>query len=936
MEIPTATYRIQFNPDFGFQNAIDIVPYLTELGISHIYASPIFKARKGSPHGYDGVDPNRLNPELGSSVDFEKLIEGLQKHGMGWLQDIVPNHLAFDYDNRMLMDVLENGSSSKYYTFFDIEWNHPDESIRGRLLAPFLGRRYIECLENGEIKLRYDAAGFTVTYYNLKLPLRVESYLSILVREVEKLKAKLGEEHPDYSLFIDILDNLESLSLHVGPADRYDQVRSIKQTLWDLYCNNAIIKRFIEQYLRELNGEKGNVGSFNWLNQILSRQLFRLCFWKVACEEINYRRFFDINELIAICQEKEAVFDYTHALLRKLIEDGIVSGVRIDHIDGLGDPTKYLKKLRERMGDVYILVEKILDPVERLPDFWPVQGTTGYEFTNMLSGLFIQQENEEKFTTIYTRFSGLEDSFEQIVYAGKRQVLASQLAGDLDNLACRMKKISNRKPYANDLTFKRLKEALAEVLARFPVYRTYINHDGPRDADRQYVHPAVELSVLHQPHLRPELAFIQELLLDDFSANRSDSDFEVLELVRQSITQFQQLTAPLMAKGFEDTALYVYNRFISLNEVGGEPGQFGCSVDDFHAFVKKRADRWPHTMNSTATHDSKRAEDVRARINVLSELPEEWENHLKSWCALNRKKKIQLNGEEVPDQNEEYLLYQTLLGAFPFEDSSDGFFIKRIGDYLVKAVREAKIHSSWIEVNKEYEAALVSFARKILHPAEGGLFLKAFLPFFKKVAFYGIWNTLSQTLLKITTPGVADFYQGTELFDFHLVDPDNRRPVDFEKRKQYLAQILNNFSSDPLYLIRELLANRRDGRIKLFLIARALRIRNANAALFQHGSYVPLAASGKFKAHVIAFARTFQKRCSITVVPRFLTGLVKENQNPLGNRIWRDTEIIFPEKTATRWKNIFTAEILSAKASLKIGNILRHFPCALLIGEDIQ
>jgi (1->4)-alpha-D-glucan 1-alpha-D-glucosylmutase len=320
---------------------------------------------------------------------------------------------------------------------------------------------------------------------------------------------------------------------------------------------------------------------------------------------------------------------------------------------------------------------------------------------------------------------------------------------------------------------------------------------------------------------------------------------------------------------------------------------------------------------------------------VLSELPREWESHLKSWQTLNREKKICVNGREVPDPNEEYLLYQTLLGAFPFEGTPRAVLVERISDYMVKAVREAKIHSSWMDVDAEYETALVSFVQKILHPIEGAPFLEKFLPFFKKVAFYGIWNTLSQTLLKITAPGVPDFYQGTELFDFHLVDPDNRRPVDFEKRKRYLAEILNNFSSDPLHLIKELLANRRDGRIKLFLIERVLRNRNAHAALFQHGSYVPLAVSGRFKAHVIAFARTDKKHCSITVVPRLLTGLVKENQNPLGNRIWRDTEIIFPEKTTARWKNIFTEEILGPKASLKLGNILQHFPCALLFREDI-
>jgi (1->4)-alpha-D-glucan 1-alpha-D-glucosylmutase len=472
-------------------------------------------------------------------------------------------------------------------------------------------------------------------------------------------------------------------------------------------------------------------------------------------------------------------------------------------------------------------------------------------------------------------------------------------------------------------------QSLTEILVRFPVYRTYIDGEGPGAADRACIQAAVASARQDGAPPAPELTFLGRLLLD---AVGGQTGFDSAPEVEKIIVKFQQLTAPLTAKGFEDTALYIYTRLISLNEVGGDPRRFGCAPHEFHGFIKDRAHRWPHTMNSSATHDSKRGEDVRARINVLSELPAEWEDHLKSWHALNRGHKTRLNGEPVPDRNEEYLLYQTLLGAFPFEDSAGTVFIQRIGAYFIKAVREAKIHSSWTRVNAPYEAAVISFVQKILHPIEGDPFLKAFLPFWKKVASYGIWNTLAQTLLKITLPGVPDFYQGSELFDLHLVDPDNRRPVDFERRKRLLAEISNHFAADPLGLIEALLTHRRDGRIKLFLIASALRTRKAHPALYQRGSYRPLAASGRFKAHVIAFARTHEQRCCITVVPRLVTGLVDAHQYPLGRPVWRDTKVVFPEKTAWRWRNIFTGELLDAAASVKVGRVLRHFPCALLEG----
>jgi (1->4)-alpha-D-glucan 1-alpha-D-glucosylmutase len=936
MDIPTATYRLQFNAEFGFQHAAHLAAYLADLGISHIYASPIFRARKGSPHGYDGVDPNQLNPELGDRSDFRDLHRQLARSKIGWLQDIVPNHLAYDSANRMLMDVLQNKSLSKYYTFFDIDWNPSQQAATSKLMAPFLGHRFARCLQDGEIKLDFDGHGFVAAYYHLRLPLKTESYTELLKPIVAKIRQKLGDEHVDYANFVDVVQRLENLPVSTNPESRHKTVMWINSNLKNLYDNNATIRQCVEEMLQVYNQSREGEKRFDDLARLLCEQSFRLCYWKVAGEEINYRRFFDINELICLRQENREVFEATHQLIKRLVDDGYVNGVRIDHIDGLADPAGYLQQLRNHLGDVYIVVEKILQPQETLPASWPIQGSTGYDFIHRLNGLFCVVENEKPFNRIYEAFSRQTERFEQILYRCKRQVLKNQLGGDLENLVERIKQAANQTLWGCDLTRRRLKQSLTEILASFPVYRTYIDRKNSSKSDRACIQAATKSALRDNPQLAFELTFIEQLLLAKPGKQFCNNALKTAEIVEKIIVKFQQLTAPLTAKGFEDTALYVYNRLISLNEVGGDPCRFGCRPEDFHEFIKNRADHWPHTMNSSATHDSKRGEDVRARINVLSELPGEWENHLKSWQALNRKRKIRINGQQIPDPNEEYFLYQTLLGALPSQEALRPFFIERISDYLIKAVREAKIHSSWTAANAEYERALVSFAQKILHPVEGSAFLELFLPFFKKVAFYGIWNTLSQTLLKITAPGVPDFYQGSELFDFHLVDPDNRRPVDFEKRKRILREIRNRASSDPLRLIRELLANCRDGRIKIFLIGRALAARNENAALFQHGAYVPLSATGRFKAHVIAFARIYKNRCAITVVPRYLTGLIKENQNPHGNRVWRDTEIILTEKYAAVWKNIFTEETLAENASLKIGDILKHFPCALLLGEDIQ
>ncbi len=933
MRIPTAVYRVQFSPAFGFKAAREIVAYLSELGISEIYASPVFRAKSGSMHGYDIVDPGRLNPELGTVEEFEVLQEELRSRRMGWLQDIVPNHMAYDGDNRMLMDVLENGECSRYLPFFDIDWSHPYEGIRGRVLAPFLGRPYGQSLEDGEITLRYDQQGFSINYYELSLPLKMESYTTVVTHRLDILKERLGEDHPDFIKFLGILYSLKNLpSSPEASAARYSQVRFIKRMLWELYTGNGDVRRFIDENITLINGRRGEPESFNMLDHILSEQLYRLSFWKVATEEINYRRFFNINGLISLRMEDEEVFEQTHSFIFRLVDEGRFTGLRIDHIDGLYDPTDYLERLRERVGDCYLVVEKILEPGEELPSFWPVQGTTGYDFLNHLNGLFCDGRQGRRMNRIYYTFTGIRASYEAILYEKKKLIIEKDMAGDVDNLAHLLKGISGKYRHGSDITLYGLKRAIVELLAFFPVYRTYISEGVFRETDRSYIRDAVTRAKELNPGLLHELNFIEQFLLLEFSDSLSEEERQ--EWV-YFVMRFQQLTGPLMAKGFEDTTLYVYNRLISLNEVGGSPDRFGTTVREFHEFNIARAGHWPHSLNTTSTHDTKRGEDVRARINVLSEIPGLWEANLKKWSKLNRKRRRSVRGVPVPDRNDEYLLYQTLIGAFPFDEDGYGAFVQRVKDYAVKAVREAKVHTAWLKPDVGYEEAFVSFVEEILSPSGENPFLEEFLPFQRMVAYYGMFNSLGQTLVKITSPGVPDFYQGTELWDLNLVDPDNRRPVDFGRRKRLLREIVER-EGDVLGLIRELLSTMEDGRIKLFLIYRALHVRRRHDGLFRKGGYIPCEVRGRYRDHILSFARVQGGCWALTAVPRLLTSLIAPGEYPHGEELWDDTHILLPPGAPSRWRNEITAEGLAADGRLPAAQVLKDFPVALLTGSVLN
>ena len=679
MKIPSATYRLQFTPDFGFAEASEVLPYLHDLGISDIYASPIFHARAGSRHGYDVVDPNRLNPELGSDEAFASLIEQSRRQGLGWVQDIVPNHMAYDGQNRMLMDVLENGEASPFFDFFDIDWQHPYESMRGKVLAPFLGGFYGECLEKGEIALHYDRHGLGVRYFSLQLPVNLESYSEVLTQNLNLLRKRLGSHHLDFIKLLGVLYALKNIPPKQESADRADQILFVKRMLWELYTGTPEIKEHLDTNIARFNGTPGNPESFSLLDRLLSQQHYRLSFWKVAAEELDYRRFFNINELISLRVEDEKVFRHSHALIFKLVREGKFSGLRVDHVDGLYDPLGYLARLRGEAGNLYLTVEKILGVDEELPADWPVEGTTGYDYLNVLNGIFCAGEQRRRFSQTYERFTGLETSWPALMTEKKRLIIGKYMAGDIESLAYLLKRVSSRDRHAADVTLYGLKRALVEVLAFFPVYRSYVSPGSFSAQDRSQLTTAVERAKEGNAGLLLELNYIGRFLLLDFADHATD---EERNRWTDFVMRFQQLTGPLMAKGSEDTALYVYNRLLSLNEVGGAPDRFGASVEEFHDFNLRRLARWPHAMNATATHDTKRGEDARARINVLSELPAEWEKNLRTWSRTNRAKKTKLRGAEAPDRNDEYFLYQTLIGSYPLHQDQDGQFLERLTSLL--------------------------------------------------------------------------------------------------------------------------------------------------------------------------------------------------------------------------------------------------------------
>ncbi|MDH5511697.1 MAG: malto-oligosyltrehalose synthase, partial [Gammaproteobacteria bacterium] len=972
--IPTATYRLQFHRDFSFNQAAAIVPYLHRLGISHCYASPYLKARAGSHHGYDIVDHNSLNPEVGSVMDFDHFVRTLHEHGMGQILDIVPNHMGVGGDdNHWWMDVLENGQSSAFADFFDIDWQPPKEDLRGKVLCPVLGDHYGKLLESGELRLVFEAEQGTlaVRYYNHRFPIDPRTYPLILHHDQARLERKMGEEHPllsDYESLVTALRNLpeRSQTYEARVKERRRDKEAHKRRLAQLVREHTDIRQFVEENVATFNGAGTEAGRFDLLHQLLEAQAFRLSYWRVASDEINYRRFFDINDLAGLRTENPEVFDATHRLIFDMIGRGQVDGLRIDHPDGLYDPAQYYERLERRLLSLaedspsadpakpaptagnpamYVVAEKILASHERLPENWRVHGTTGYDFTNLVNGLFVYGPAEREIDRIYRRFAGNQPDFDDLLYECKKLVMRTALSSELHVLANYLDRISESDRHTRDFTHTAQRTALFEVVACFPVYRTYVTSECVTDEDRRYVDWAIAAAKRRSTAADVTIFdFIRRILLLEDLEGRSE---RYKRAVVEFAMRFQQFTSPVMAKGMEDTLFYQYNRLVSLNEVGADLRRFAVSPAAFHYANQERQRRWPNAMLCTSTHDTKRSEDVRARLNVLSEIPGEWREHLARWSRINRSRKRRLTDGWAPSQNDEYLLYQTLLGMWPpgrLDDALLGSVRERAEAYMLKAIREAKVHTSWINRNQDYEEGVCAFVQALLGTTEHNLFLEDFLTLQRRIAPLGWYNGLSQTLLKLTSPGVPDFYQGTELFELSLVDPDNRRPVDHAARLRLLDEVIGLAQTDNKKRpgkVCDLLRNPEDGRAKLYLIWRVLMLRRHHPRWFAAGDYLPLGAEGARSEHLCAFARLQDEQAIITVVPRWFSRLVSDKHPlPLGPDVWADTLIETPPG-GHDYINVFTGEPVrvqerKGKVFFAVSSLLANFPVAMLAPKDIS
>ncbi len=970
--LPHAFYRLQFNRDCTFLQAAALLPYLRELGISHCYASPYLKARPGSTHGYDIIDHGSLNPEIGTRKEYEEFVAALDHNHMAQILDMVPNHMGVGPDNRWWVDVLENGQASPYAAFFDINWQSREEGLKNRLLLPVLGDYFGVVLEEGNLRLIFlaDRGSFFIASYEHRYPLAPKTYPTILGHDLQRLETRIGSQHEGFlelqsliTSFSDLPGREETDALQLEMRVRNKEV--LKRQLARLCREVAEIGAFIEENVLFFNGEPGRPESFNPLEHLLAMQAYRLAFWRVASDEINYRRFFDINDLAGIRMEHKEVFDQTHRLVLDLIATGKIDGLRIDHPDGLYDPDHYFRTLQTAVsglspemetmlspeGDsaqerqatlsLYVVVEKILADFEQLPPTWMVHGTTGYDFSCQLNGLFVDQAAEEEMTGIYHRFIGHEIDFAALAHDCKRLIIRTAMAGELNVLSDQLHRLAKRNRYTQDFTLNGLREALTEIIAFFPVYRTYCTGTCLDDSTRRSVELAVERAKARwQVEETSIYDFIGSvLLLETVPQPDGRHDQAAVDFVQK----MQQYTGPVMAKGLEDTAFYIYNRLVSLNEVGSDPCSFGVSVAAFHAANRSRFENWPAGMLTTSTHDSKRSEDVRARINVLSEMALEWQQALDRWHRLNQSKKSTHGREAAPSNNDEYALYQNLLGVWPFEGltaANGDAFRERFTDYMLKVIREAKVHTSWLNRNQAYEEAMTAFIARLLNQ-EDRAFLDDFNAFQRQTSWFGMLNSLGQLLLKLTGPGIPDIYQGNEIWRFCLVDPDNRRPVDFDRRMAMLAGI-KEFVTDPSAplapRLSELMDHAADGRIKMYLLWRTLTWRRQHPDLFVHGAYVPLQAVGLAKEHLCGFARTHGEQVVLAVVPRLTARLLGgvAGRMPIGREVWGETALLLPGPLqGARLTNLLSGEDVGTPGDngrLAAADLLRNFPVALLVG----
>ena len=967
---PLSTYRLQMHAGFNFADAEAILPYLHELGIGDVYTSPVFEARPGSMHGYDVARHDRFNPELGGDEGFNKLTKAVGDCGMGYLMDIVPNHMGVGNDSIWWQDVLENGRASEYADFFDIDWTPLKPDMQGKLLLPILGKQYGEELEGKQLQIEiYDGLP-SVRYYDHRMPLAPRS-LPLLFPEHQ------GDAHDLPQSFRGLLRELSHIPPHDTAdsnlaAQRRSQLVDLKPRLRAALRDPAL-RPAIDRALAEVNGVEGDPHSFDRLHQVLEAQPYRLALWRVSSEEINYRRFFDVNDLVGLRMENPAVFAATHCLIRRILAEKQVTGLRIDHCDGMFNPRQYLIRLqrlyvasqccgRDPQGELapsgievdvreavrsyernticcplYVVVEKILEPREPLPSEWPVSGTSGYDFVHFANQVFIRQENARRFDTLYENILHRTPDPDEIIYRSKLQVMQNALSSETYVLTNLLSQLASSNRRARDFTDNVLEAAIRETIACFPVYRTYIDDRGRyTERDRDFIRQAIKRAKHRSPDLDSSaFDFLENILL---LQGREGAEIDQRELY--FALKFQQLTGPVMAKGVEDTAFYVYNRFISSNEVGSSMKSFGISLETFHESNRERLLHSPDAMLGTSTHDTKRSEDVRNRLNVLSELDTRWAGLIRRWYRMNAGLRKTLDdGRIAPDPNEEYLIYQTIAGAWPWvmgssEDRKS--FLIRLQEYMTKALSEAKVNLSWVSPNAQYVAAVHTFLEDLLIPEprrRETKFVDSLNDLLPALKLFGAVNSLAQVVIKSASPGVPDFYQGSEMWDLSLVDPDNRRPVDYKIHVDALND-LQRAAADrgPAAVCAEVLNSLHDGRAKLWTAHRALTTRRELPALFQRGEYLSLIASGKLAPHVIAFERRHKGQSVLVAVPRFACTLMKgEPKQPLGDP-WNSETLTISDHAGNTFVNVFTGERVSvtAEGKLPLREVFKTFPVAML------
>ena len=977
--VPVSTYRVQMHKDFTFGDAQGIVGYLKKLGISDFYSSPIFEARPGSMHGYDVTRHDRLNPELGGDEGFQSFSAELQGQGLGLLLDIVPNHMGVGNDSVWWQDVLENGHASQYSEYFDIDWKPLKPALRNKLLLPILGNQYGTELESKHIQVSIENGRPRVHYYDHTMPVAPRT-VHLMFDQFD------GGPNPLPRSFRELLQQIDELPPHETTNEelreqRRQQLAHLLPQLQDA-LRSPEMEPFVRQAIETINGVEGDPRSFDRLHLLLDAQPYRLASWRTSAEEINYRRFFDVNDLVGLRMENPQVFAATHCLIREMLANHRVTGLRIDHCDGMFNPRQYLIRLQllylasqcggesprqetaangiERsildpvrgydwsrsQGPLYTVVEKILEPREYLPPEWPVRGTSGYDFVYLANGIFIQSANEKRFNVLYAQVLGHTVDPDEIIYRSKLQVMQTALASEVYTLTNLLSRIAAANRKARDFTDNILETVLRQTIAAFPVYRTYIDDRGEYgERDVAFLRFAVARAKRLNPDIDSSaFDFLRETLLLQSSSPsaRQKPDAQMLYFA----LKFQQLTGPVMAKGVEDTTFYVYTRFLSSNEVGGSAKSFGISLDTLHQSNQERVKHSPDTMLTTSTHDTKRSEDVRNRLNVLSEMPQLWSSAVHRWQRMNAKFKQKMeDGRLAPDNNEEYLLYQTILGAWPWQMQSRQErenFVERIRQYAYKALSEAKVNLSWINPDPQYMKAVHEFITAILMPGARGKespFVASLSSLLPHLQLFGAVNSLAQVVLKIAVPGIPDFYQGNELWELNLVDPDNRRPVDYQQRSGYL-DALHELSEreGPAAVCREVLSNLADGRAKLWTTQCALQLRAREHSLFRHGEYTALELAGDHQENAIAFLRRDPKseRSVLAVLPRFSYTLMRgKPELPLGPA-WGNDQLRVPVSAGTRYTNVFTGEQVSVPEQqvLPLSGILATFPVALLVSEE--